>query len=109
MKQKNPNRYFWRTLIILIIIFSSLYIAMESGYYDSKLGKNVELTEEKIKEFEQDVKDGKDIDIKDYLKEDYKDYSSKMSKAGMNISSNTEKFMTKGISNLFKFIGSLVS
>lgn len=105
--KKNPSRHFWRTLTIMIIIFSALYIAMESGYYDTKLGMRVELTEEKIKEFENDIKNGKEIDVKDYLKEDFKDYSNKVSRAGMGVAGSTEKFMTKGIMEIFKFIGTL--
>ena len=109
MKKKDPNRYFWRSLIILFIVFVALYIAMESGYYTSNLGKKTELTQEKILEFEQDIKDGKEIDINDYLINEYKDYSSKTSKLGMNLSNSTEKFMTKGISEIFKIIGNLFS
>ena len=109
IKKKSPNRYLWRSLVILFVVFIALYIAMESGYYTSNLGRKVELTQEQILQFEQDIKDGKEIDIKDYLKDDYKDYGNKISKAGMNISNGTEKFMTKGISSVFKVIKTLFS
>ena len=109
MKKKDPNRYFWRPLIILFIVFTALYIAMESGYYTSNLGKKTELTQEKILEFEADIKEGKEIDINDYIPNEFIDYGSKTSKMGMNLSNRTEKFMTKGIGEIFKILGSLFS
>ena len=105
--KKKPSRHFFRLLIVLFIIFTALLIAMESGYYENQLGKKAELTKEKIAEFEQDIKDGKAIDINNYLDTDSTDYSNKMNKAGVNISSNTEKFMTKGIKQIFKLVGTL--
>ena len=109
MKKKDPNRFFFRILIILIIAFGAISIAMKSGYYDSKLRKNIELTEEAINKFENDVKEGKEIDAKEYLSDEYSDYSNKMSKLGMSLSNSTEKFMTRGIGDLFKFISKLFS
>ncbi len=106
---KKPSRHFFRILIILFILFTSLYIAMESGYYESKISQKTTLTKDKMIQFEKDVNEGKNIDINDYLEEETKDYSSKVSKAGMNISNGTEKFMTSGISEIFKFIGNLFS
>ena len=109
IKKNSSNRYFFRTLILLFIVFVALYIAMESGYYTSNLGRKVELTAEQIKQFEQDIKDGKEIDITDYLQNEYKDFSSRTSKLGMNLSNRTERFMTRGISEIFKVLGSLFS
>ena len=109
IKKKSPNRYLWRSLVILFVVFIALYIAMESGYYTSNLGRKVELTQEQILQFEQDIKDGKEIDVNDYLKNEYKDFSSRTSKLGMNLSNSTEKFMTRGISEIFKILGSLFS
>ena len=56
MKKKN---YFFNILFVLFIIFMALYIALESGYYDVKMGRKATITEEKLAEFEQDFKDGK--------------------------------------------------
>jgi len=109
MKTKNGNRNFFRVLIILFIVFMGLYIAMQSGYYDATLRTRVELTEERILQFEQDVRDGKAIDINNYIEDDFVDFSSRTSKLGMNLSNSTEKFMTRGISSIFKFLGSLFS
>ena len=109
LKKKSPDRYLWRTLIILFIVFIALYIAMESGYYTSNLGRKTELTGEQILKFEQDIKDGKEIDVNDYLQNEYIDFSSRASNLGMNLSNSTERFMTRGISEIFKILGSLFS
>ena len=108
-RKRNPSRHFFRLIGALFVVYIALYIAMESGYYETKLGEKVTLTNERIKEFEQDVKDGKEIDVNDYLEDEMIDYSNNISKAGMNISNSTEKFMTSGIQKIFKFIGSLFS
>ena len=62
MKKVNP---FFKILFVFFLIFIALYIALESGYYDVKMGRKATITEEKLKEFEQDVKDGKNIDLKE--------------------------------------------
>ena len=108
-KTKEPSRHFFRILIILFLIYIALYIAMESGYYENKIGERVELTNDRIEQFEKDIKDGKEIDLNDYMIEEDKDYGSKFSKFGVQVSDKTEKFMTKGIQNIFNFIGSLFS
>lgn len=107
--KKKPSRHFFRLLIFLFLIFIALFIALKSGYYESNLGKRKELTAEKIKEFERDVQEGKEVDIKNYLETNSKDYSNKISKLGMSLGSSTEKFMTSGIEQIFKFLGVLFS
>lgn len=108
MNKKNNSKLFWYPFIILLLIFIALTIALESGYYETKISQKVTLTAEKIAEFENDVKNGEQIDIKDYLDSEYVDYSSKTSDLGVKISQNIEKFMTKGIANVFHFLGSFV-
>ena len=56
-----PEKIFKSVLMILFIIFISLYISQSSGYYEYEQYKKVELTKEQIKKFEQDIKDGKKV------------------------------------------------
>ncbi|MDD5836658.1 MAG: hypothetical protein PUD34_05575 [bacterium] len=104
MKKKN---YFFNILFVLFIIFMALYIALESGYYDVKMGRKATITEEKLAEFEQDVKDGKEIDLKDYLSDDYVDYSSGVSRIGSSLGTSLDKIMDGGIDDFLKIITSL--
>lgn len=103
---KKPN-YFLRILFIFIIIFVALSIALESGYYDVKIGRKASLTEEALKNFEEDVSSGKEIDIKDYIIDETQDYSSNVSKIGTSIGSKIDRFMNYGINDFLNILGQL--
>ena len=92
---------------VSLLLFIALYIALEAGYYDVKMGRKATITEEKLKEFEQDVKDGKNIDLKDYLTKDYIDYSSGVSRFGSKIGTSLDKLMDGGIKDFLELLGSL--
>lgn len=102
--KKNP---FFKILLVFFLIFMALYIALESGYYDIKMGRKATITEEKLQEFESDVKDGKEVDLKDYLTDDYVDYSSSVSRFGSKIGSSFDKLMDGGIDGFLNLLGSL--
>ena len=109
MKKKKNSKLFWVILVILFIVYMGLYVANEAGYYESRLSDRVKLTNKSIEKFEQDVAEGKDVTIDDYLEKETKDYSNKASKLGLAISNETEKIMTKGIGKFLKVIGKLFS
>ena len=106
MKKKNYNSFWW-ILSILFILFVSLIIAYDSGYYEANISRKSKITSEKIREFEEDVKEGKDIDITDYVENDFVDYSSPMSKVGSKLSSSIDNFMNNGFSDFFNFVSRL--
>ena len=92
-------------LIILFIGYISLFLLEKTGYYNSAIRKKTELTNNQIKKFEEDVKQGKQIDINDYLIDETKDYTNNTSKAGYYISTSVEKILNdglKGIGSVFK-------
>ena len=68
---KKKNNWFKRILIILILLFISLYISSVSGYYEAKISDKVALTGKEIKQFEQDVMNGKEVDLNNYNNYDY--------------------------------------
>ena len=74
MTKKKMN-WFLLFLKFSMVCFTIILILMENGYYENKRGKNVRLTEENIRKFEQDIKDNKIIDISNYKIEEEKDYS----------------------------------
>lgn len=104
---KKKNKLFWWILCILFIFYIGNYIALENGYYETKLHEKATLTKEKIEEFENDVKEGKEIDANDYLTDTVVPNTNTYSKAGLAFSSTIENFMTKGIGNIMKFLGKL--
>lgn len=101
--KKKPN-LFLRTIFILFIIFLGLYIASVSGYYQDKVGDKVALTDEAIKQFEQDVLDGKIVDLNTYVVENRVDYSNKFTETGEKCSEVIEKLITEGFGGAFDVI-----
>lgn len=95
-------------LVVIIIIFTASYVISESGYYEYTMQQRTIITNEKIKEFEQDVKDNKDIDLIEYLEKDNINYSNKITTFVYNISDTSNKLARKVIKTIFKKLGSLV-
>lgn len=92
----------------LFIIFISLYIAGESGYYDYEQSKKAILTKERMALFEEDVKNGKNVDLNDYLESQNKNYNSKLSSACYNASKKINEYAKGGIEAVLKLINRLV-
>ena len=109
MKKKNKPNWFFKILNLLFLIFICLYVALESGYYESKIAKKTAMTEESIKKFEQDIKENKPIDLEDYTYVEHKDYGNHTTDAAIYIGSKVEKFMSSGINDLFDILKSLVT
>ena len=98
---KKKKNWFLRILGIAFIVFLGLYIASISGYYESQVGDKVALTEDAIKEFEQDVLEGKEVDIKTYVTNDSKDYSNNFTDLGDKFSESIQKVLTEGIGGVW--------
>lgn len=101
MKTKKGHKLFFFILFVLFIIYVGLYIANISGYYEAKLKRNTYLTNEEIKRFEDDIKQGKNVSINNYISKKNYNYNNKISKAGLLFSSGVEKFMSDGIIEIF--------
>ena len=95
-------------IITILIIYTASYYVSNSGYYEYHMQEKTILTNEKIKEFEIDVKNNENIDIKDYLGEDNKDYSNKLSNIMYDVSNNGTKATRKIMKYLFKKLSYLV-
>lgn len=71
---------------IIILTFLFAYFIEITGYYEYKLLNKRILTEEQMRKFENDIKEGKEIDLEDYLSNTNVDYSNKLTKTTSNIS-----------------------
>ena len=100
---------FRRILIISIVAFLVNYFAANSGFYESEVSKRTILTQEKIKEFEEDVKNNEYVDIKDYTSYDYVDTSSGASNTGYYVSEIVSDFVTNKAVKFFELLGKLFS
>lgn len=104
---KKKNNIFIKILGVLFIIFIALYIANISGYYESKIRDSVVITEEGIKEFEEKVQNGEEIDITSFLNNERIDYSSKMSNLGDRVTEGLESTLVNGMGFITDILKSL--
>lgn len=98
-----------KSFILIFIIFTVLYIAGGTGYYEFKRHKQVELTDEKKALFEKDIKDGKQINIEDYLKETDISYENGFTAFGNFLSENISVIMQKGADTVMGLFTKLFS
>lgn len=89
----------------LFIVYIALFIANISGYYEGRVRSKVELTNEKIMEFENLVQNGEEIDMDSFLQMEREDYSNKVSNLGEKITVGLQDFVKNGmyiVGNVFK-------
>lgn len=99
-EKMNP---FFKILIALFIIFIAFYIALESGYYPSRVEKKTILTNKNIYVFENDLKDGKEIKKEGYIEKE-EDYSNFVTKVGTNLTYLFGKVIEEGSKGVSKTI-----
>lgn len=92
----------------LIFIFLFSYIIETSYYYEYNLQNKKNLTKDAISAFEKDVKEGKDIDLEDYLTDAALDYSNKLTrttvKTSIKLNDYLKSFLTDGLKVLAKLV-----
>lgn len=94
--------------ILALTIFVASYFIEETGYYDYKLQEKTSLTNKQIKKFEEDIKNGKEVDINTYFLENNKDYSNKINRDITKASVTVNKYLKKGIEKVFKILNNFV-
>ena len=105
---KLRTKVFRSTVVILFAIFLTMFVSNKYGYYEYKKQEQVTLTAEQIKQFEEDVKNGKNIDLENYLEKTNKNYQTKFSQLGLNISNSIANTIEKGVNNFFGYISKFV-
>ncbi len=105
---KKKNKIFKMIFILCFISYLTFYIAGQTGYYEYNARKKMTFTKEQIEKFETDVREGKNIDIKEYLKNTDKDYQNKISRTTLSISENISKITKKGVSIIFTKLGNAI-
>ncbi len=108
MKHKKLNKIFRYFILVSFVTFFALYLSQSTGYFEYRNSKKVALTSKQIEKFEKDVKEGKNIDLENYIDVNNKSYQNALSKAGLSISNATEKVIQKIIGGSFKILGDLV-
>lgn len=108
-KVKLYNNFFKIIFIILSVSFITLYISNSTGYFEYHQRQNVVLTDEKIKQFEEDVKNGINLDLESYLESTKKNYNNKASGFGLFLSNKIEEYAKASIEVAFEFLSELLS
>ena len=96
-------------VLILVLLFFVLYFMQASGYNEYTRNRENMLTEEQIKEYEEDIEAGKDVTIKDYLNKDKVNYENKVSELGLDLSRLIEDIFNKGMNTFFEMLNEAVS
>lgn len=97
------------TFLFFFVIFLTLYFSQLTGYYEFKNYQKMTMTEEQIIQFEQDVKDGKEVDIKNYVVDTKKNYQNKFSNMGVKLSTGISGIIKSSVIKLFGTISGFVS
>ena len=79
-----------------------------SGYNEYTRNRENMLTEEQIKEYEEDIEAGKDVTIKDYLNKDKVNYDNKVSDLGLDLSELIGDVFNKGMNAFFNMLNEAV-
>lgn len=107
-KKKIASKIFWKVFLAFFIAFFALYVSEATGYYEFEQHKKVTLTEEKIKQFEKDVAEGKKVDITQYMGDREINYQNNISKTGLNLSENIGKAVQSGLEATFNFLNGIM-
>lgn len=109
MEKKKKVNWFKIIFSTLFVAYISLYFLNVSGYYDGNIRRKVQFTEEQIEAFERDVAAGENVDIKDYLKDQNKDFTNNISKFGYKLSFNIDRMFNSGVKEILRVLSKLLT
>ena len=99
--QNNFINLFKFTLAILFIIFLTLFFSGITGVYEYENKQKMLLTNEQIKKFEEDIKNGVEIDMEKYITNNSKNYQNFFSNLGSTLSNTVSNFISSAVSKSF--------
>lgn len=102
------KRIFVVSFATMFVCFLALYIVGLTGYFDYKQHEKMLLTKENMKLFEQDIKEGKQVDLKDYMLDEEYDYNNNVSRLGMDLSNNIQKYTKIVLGGIFEAVDKVV-
>ncbi len=102
------KKIFKTCFFALLMTYITLYFSQVTGYYEYQQSQKVLFTEDQIKQFEQDVNNGVNLDINEYIKNDDVNYENSISKLGLNISDLIGETLKTSIESTFTYLSKLV-
>ncbi len=103
------NNIFRIIALTLVFLFVGLYFASNSGYIDYQARNKKILTENQIKQFEEDVRQNKPIDIKNYITDKEESYDNNISKMSLKLSNAIGKTFEKTLNYVFGKLESVMN
>ena len=91
-------------ILLLFIIFITLFFASYTGYYDYENRKTKNLTESQMRKFEEDVKNGVNLDLETYITKPNTDYRNFLSKLGSKTSKTVSNIVSGSVNYTFDFL-----
>ncbi len=95
--------------LTLVFLFIGLYSASNAGYIDYQARNQTVLTENQIKQFEEDVKNNRPIDIENYVINKEETYNNNLSKLSLKISNAIGKTFQNTLDYLFGKLESVMN
>lgn len=108
MKKNKKNKIYKFIFWLFFMSFLVIYFSELTGYYEYQNYQKAALTEEQIKKFEEDVKNGNKVDINEYLVVNNKKYNNTLSKLASKLSDGISKLVNSGVEYTFKYISKLI-
>lgn len=108
MKKNKKSKLYKFIFMMFFLSFLVIYISEITGYYEYRNYQKKTLTEEQIKKFEEDVANGKEVDIDKYLVIDNSNYSNKLSDVTSKLSDSISAVVGKGVTDTFKFLSKFI-
>lgn len=93
---------------VLVFLFLVLYFMQSSGYNEYAINRENMLSDEQIKEYEEDISLGKDITVKDYINKNKVNYENNISKLGLDLSYLIENVFNDGMNAFFEMLNEAV-
>ena len=101
------SKLFKFIVFTIVVVFFCTYFMEKTGYYEYKLQNKKILTENEMLKFENDVREGRDVSLEDYLSNTNIDYSNNLTKTTSNLSIKLNKYLKNILVNGFDIFDAL--
>ena len=108
MKKNNQNKIFKFIFGVFLFSFSIIYFSELTGYYEYQNHRKAYLTEEQIRKFEEDINQGKEVDISEYIVKEESVYTNNLSKMTSKLSDGISSVVERGVEKTFKFLSKFI-
>lgn len=105
---KKKNKIFKYIFLMFLFSFSVIYFSELTGYYEYQNHQKAVMTEEQIRKFEDDVSNGKEVDIKDYIDIEQTTFDNKFTKLTSKFSDGISYIVQGGVNQTFKFLAKMM-